>query len=274
MKTRSSSKKDATQPGSEQDEDGADDNTAKRKDEQRDDSHQKDSKPSKPKGKKRAREEPLKEPVHKRKKTTTVKEPSERKKTQKSKPTKEGDASNTPSEWIPPSVKRTKKEDALCDPNIPFSSKDLDSLPKRNGPTERCLRKGPHGSPTKDELGYELDYKAIAKASHRPRARAMSDKYMEMLDREAENDRRREEIMGVSEAESHKLPGIAESAMTNRVAIDLGIPYHTVGMGEFEEWHRRGFRAELKDWKNLPKEQVDRLLKIQSGCAFRKGRRE
>ncbi|KAL9065790.1 MAG: hypothetical protein Q9161_008015 [Pseudevernia consocians] len=41
--------------------------------------------------------------------------------------------------------------------------------------------------------------------------------------------------------------GIREQAWDDRVARDLGIAYHEVGIEEYEEWQKKGFKAKKGD---------------------------
>lgn len=60
-------------------------------------------------------------------------------------------------------------------------------------------------------------------------------------------------------------------AQDDRVAKDLGIPYHEVGIQEYEELHKKGFRAKPGEFENIPKRESDRITKLATGSAFRKG---
>jgi hypothetical protein len=61
-------------------------------------------------------------------------------------------------------------------------------------------------------------------------------------------------------------------AWDDRVSRDLGIPYHAADLEDFEEWYRRGFRAEEGKFEaeNMMEEERARINKIVIGCAFRK----
>ena len=55
------------------------------------------------------------------------------------------------------------------------------------------------------------------------------------------------------------------------MAKDLGIAFHEVGMEEYEEWQRRGFKAQVKEHKDLSEQEVKRLRDLATGSALRKG---
>lgn len=150
----------------------------------------------------------------------------------------------------------------------PPSESSSDGSSTDDDPVQRCLNKGPNGSPTYDSLGYELDYHAIAAASRRPRARS-GKKYMEMLERGQNEDDRKAELMGMNRNE---VSAFSMMAWDDRVSRDLGIPYHKVQMEHFEEWYEKGFRAQPGEFnsKNITPEEDKRILKLAVGSAFRK----
>jgi len=171
----------------------------------------------------------------------------------------------------PKAAKATKEK-----PKAPPSSKDKKSPPSESSsdssstddPVQRCLNKGPNGSPTYDSLGYELDYHAIAASTRRPRARS-GKKYMEMLERERNEGDRKTELMGMNRNE---VSAFSMMAWDDRVSRDLGIPYHKVKMEHFEEWYEKGFRAQPGEFnaKNITPEEKERINKLAVGSAFRK----
>ncbi len=150
----------------------------------------------------------------------------------------------------PPSPKRPRKQ----------------TPPLSKSPTAICLRKGPMGSPTFDEMGYELDYKYLCKVSHK-RSRPSFEHTMKMIEKDKKELKRKSEIMGLSEEKCQQ----QETAWDDRVARDLGMAYHEVGIDEYEEWHKRGFHADPGDFENLSDKEKKRLDKIQVGSALRKG---
>ena len=156
----------------------------------------------------------------------------------------------------PPSPKRRRKA-------TPGSQKiDPDGDIAR---IEKCRRKGLNGSPTYDTLGFELDKEYIIKHTG-GRPRSLGKKALDRLDQKSKDKQRKAEIIG--------LPGddntIHEQAWDDRVARDLGIAYHEVGMEEYEEWHKKGFKAKKKEFELSEKERK-RLMDLMSGSALRKG---
>ncbi|KAL8899382.1 MAG: hypothetical protein Q9207_006227 [Kuettlingeria erythrocarpa] len=138
--------------------------------------------------------------------------------------------------------------------------------PPKESPIQICLRKGPQGSPTYDEAGYELDFAYILKSTRRPQR--LGKRGMEKLKQDRKQDERKRELMAVTESQARKF---YMGAMDNKVAQDLGIAYHEVGMEEYEEWHKKGFRRKEGELENLDDEEQERLEKLVTGCALRKG---
>ena len=67
------------------------------------------------------------------------------------------------------------------------------------------------------------------------RSRRLSDTAMEWSEKRKEKDERKMEIMGLLEERNRF--GVCD----DRVARDLGIAYHEVGLEEYEKWARKGF---------------------------------
>ncbi|KAL8751589.1 MAG: hypothetical protein Q9184_006023, partial [Pyrenodesmia sp. 2 TL-2023] len=138
--------------------------------------------------------------------------------------------------------------------------------PPSEGPVQVCLRKGPQGSPTYDEAGYELDFDYILKSVRPPKR--LGKRGLEQLREQRKEDERKKELMEVTEEQARKL---YMGAMDDKVARDLGIAYHEVGIEEYEEWHKRGLRRKEGELENLDDEERKRLEKLATGCALRKG---
>ena len=60
-------------------------------------------------------------------------------------------------------------------------------------------------------------------------------------------------------------------ACDDRVAQDLGIAYHKVGVEEYKKRVENGFSAKKEELEKTSKEERDRLMGLASGCALRKG---
>ena len=156
----------------------------------------------------------------------------------------------------PPSPKRRRRA-------TPESQKiDPDSDIAR---IEECRRKGLKGSPTYDKLGFELDKEYIIKHTG-GRPRPPGGKALDRLKQKRKDREKKAEIIGVLGDDNL----IHEDAWDDRVARDLGIAYHEVGMEEYEEWQKKGFKAKKEDF-DLSKDDQDRLMDLTSGSALRKG---
>ena len=105
-------------------------------------------------------------------------------------------------------------------------------------PVETCRQKGLSGSPTYDEHGFELDKEYIIKrTSNRAptRSEAWGKKAEAHWDLKKKEDERIGEMMGVPFTQQSPLHHFA---WDDRVARDLGIAFHEVGMEECELYFR------------------------------------
>ena len=156
----------------------------------------------------------------------------------------------------PPSPKRRRKA-------TPESHKvDPDSNIAR---IEECRRKGLNGSPTYDTLGFELDKEYIIKRTG-GRPRPLGKKALDHLEQKRKNGEKKAEIIGLLGDDNE----IREEAWDDRLARDLGIAYHEVGMEEYEEWQKKGFTAKKEEF-DLSEKERKRLMDLMEGCALRKG---
>ncbi|KAH8594006.1 hypothetical protein B0O99DRAFT_625740 [Bisporella sp. PMI_857] len=134
-----------------------------------------------------------------------------------------------------------------------------------------CYNKGPNGSPTYDEYGFELDYKKVADWM-KPKAynkRSM----VNGMERHLERRKREDEKMKAIFFEHGEAPERSDNSeyWKDRVSKDLNVPWHRVGVKEFEEWERRGFKKARKgDYENITKEDRERMLGLMSGASLRK----
>ena len=170
----------------------------------------------------------------------------------------------------PPSPKRRKKNNGIAPRINPLPWLDEDFRRQ-----EEVRRKGLKGSPTYDTLGYELDKEyIIKKVSNRPASArsAWGPKAMEKFAKERRDTERKVEILGINKSENNISP-LDEMAWDDKVARDLGKAYHEVGVEEYEEWKKRGFKikeGEL-DLENIPEEEKARISRVATGSALRKG---
>lgn len=132
-------------------------------------------------------------------------------------------------------------------------------------PTSAVFRKGPNGSPTYDRLGYELDRDYVLKYCGGGRPRPLSKRAQKHIEEQGKEEQRKMEIIGLPESCNRF------HACDDRVARDLGIAYHEVGVEEYERWAAKGFNAKKEDFENPSEEEKDRLFTLMQGCALRKG---
>ena len=131
-------------------------------------------------------------------------------------------------------------------------------------PTSAVFKKGPNGSSTYDRLGYELDRDYVLKyCGGRPRP--LSKRAQKHIEEQGKEDQRKMEIMGLPESCNRF------RACDDRVARDLDIAYHEVGVEEYERWAAKGFNAKEEDFANPSREEKDRLFGLMGGSALRKG---
>jgi hypothetical protein len=147
----------------------------------------------------------------------------------------------------------------------PESKAKITKVPKSGKSSKLAAGKK---KPIYDALGYEIDPVKVAKAKRRPR-QPSPDSYMKMLDDDRKEGDRKAEIMGT--------PRDQVSAMTlmvwkDRVARELGKPYHKVVMNDYEEIFRRGIKFKEGEFlaENISQEEEDRILKLAIGSDFRK----
>ena len=172
----------------------------------------------------------------------------------------DGTSSSTP--WKPPKTKKTDIErsinfvGATFPPNL--KPKDIYKL------HDKVLRQEPNGPPVYDGLGYKLSYEKLKPTMTRRRYNPV--RHMRYLEGEMEKSKRIREIMG----QPDNTNTLVEMAWADRVPRDLDIPFHTVGVPDYEEWRRRGFRLEPGELRDQPSKQgVQRLFTLEEGMAFR-----
>lgn len=157
------------------------------------------------------------------------------------------------------------REHALKDPNHVFHELYV------------CFYKGPNGSPTYDEAGFELDYDKVARWIQ-PEAYNKS-KMMSSMDRSiarrAEERKKMAKIFFEPGAVPADHPELCrdEEYWKDRVSKDLGVPWHKIGVEHFEEWEKLGFpKAKAGEYMycNASKADKDRMMGLLTGASLRK----
>lgn len=106
-----------------------------------------------------------------------------------------------------------------------------------------------------------------------PSARsAWGKKAMDHFAKQRRETKRKVELLGLDKSENNISP-FDEFAWCDKVARDLGIAYHLVGMEEYEEWKRQGFSVKEGELEreNIPEEERERISRLATGSALRKG---
>ena len=170
-----------------------------------------------------------------------------------------------------PPAKRRKRGNGVAPPSSKSNSWAAEDLRR----VEQVRRKGLNGSPTYDTLGYELDKEYIIKktSNRAPSARsAWGQKAMDHFAEERRKTERKVKILGLDKSCNNISP-FDEFVWDDKVARDLGIAYHEVGMEEYKEWKRRGFSVKEGELEreNIPEEERERISRLATGSALRKG---
>ena len=150
---------------------------------------------------------------------------------------------------------------ALKDPNHTFHDLHI------------CYKKGPHGSPTYDEAGFQLDYDKVAEWM-RPKAynkKSMVNGMERHLKRVEQERAKMAAIFFVGgEAPGNKFD-TTDKCWSDRVSKDLGVPWHKVNPKTFEDWEKHGFEKQnSEDWKEVTEEERKRMNKMLCGASLRK----
>lgn len=136
-----------------------------------------------------------------------------------------------------------------------------------------CYEKGPKGSPTYDAAGFELDYEKVANWMRpKPYNKAAIMRGVDKnLNRKEIETTRMIELFWEPGAISSDEPYYDTNYWKDRVSKDLGVPWHKVGVAEFEKWDKMGFpKAKKGDYENPSKEERDRMMRMMEGASLRK----
>lgn len=166
-----------------------------------------------------------------------------------------------------PSGKKKVGDDhreALARQPVPIGAKASKMGPK-DDMFETMSKQGPNGPPIYDELGFELDYK---RCTGGPSSKdAMLDASERVMDRMERETAAKVRVTGMKKAAFEDI----EDAWDDRVSRDLGIPFHMVGSKQYQEWKRKGFKADPKEIEKIAEQDSERLDFLVEGCSLRKG---
>ncbi|KAH7385562.1 hypothetical protein DE146DRAFT_212228 [Phaeosphaeria sp. MPI-PUGE-AT-0046c] len=139
----------------------------------------------------------------------------------------------------------------------------------------QCYDKGPQGSPTYDEAGFQLDYDKVAEWM-KPKAYRKST-MVRGMERRIEQAMREEKQMFElffqgPPKDTAKISGSVKGYLKDHVSKDLNIPWHQVKPEHFKLWREKGFQPVVYEewWKEPNAEEKKRMTKMMSGASLRK----
>ncbi len=138
-----------------------------------------------------------------------------------------------------------------------------------------CHEKGPKGSPTYDESGFQLDYHKVADWM-KPQAYNKSAMVNGMEKRLKRMDEEKAKMVaaffqGGKGPEEDAL--CVEDLLKDKVSKDLGVAFHKVTPTTVEEWAAKGFAKEDPSKyvrSTITKEEQKRFLSLSMGASLRK----
>ncbi|RDW60599.1 hypothetical protein BP6252_11982 [Coleophoma cylindrospora] len=137
-----------------------------------------------------------------------------------------------------------------------------------------CYEKGPNGSPSYDKSGFELDYKKVANWMRpRPYNKSAMVRGMDKAVNEAVQAEKRMAELFFEKGEAPEDTSASDGAdyWRDRVSKDLNIPWHKIGVAEFEQWDKMGFKKARKgEYETFTQEETDRMVGLMSGASLRK----
>ncbi|KAF2665951.1 hypothetical protein BT63DRAFT_44740 [Microthyrium microscopicum] len=137
-----------------------------------------------------------------------------------------------------------------------------------------CHKKGPNGSPTYDEGGFQVDWKKVDKWT-KPRAynkNRIVNESRDYMDTEFEERQKMFEIFFDGGPEFDMDFWDWGFYMKDQLSKDLGIPYHQITSASFRNWQELGFEKQnAKTWWHEPnEEEKKRESKMRRGGGLRK----
>lgn len=171
-----------------------------------------------------------------------------------------------------PATSRASYNDKAVEARRAKDARIVDKFQADLNRQEKLLKRGPVGRAIYDTQGFELDYTKVLKSRRRPQgARGRnSTSYMKMIEKDLAQDREVEGIIGLPE---NGLSGsTVRSAVQDRVARDLDVPWHKIDISHYGQWKELGFKVDPDEFKleNIPEQERERLSELSSGSALRK----
>ncbi|KAF4463719.1 Adenine nucleotide alpha hydrolase [Fusarium albosuccineum] len=137
-----------------------------------------------------------------------------------------------------------------------------------------CHKKGPNGSPTYDDAGFQLDYDKVAKWM---KPTAYNKKAMvNGMNRRLEEDAKEVKAMTESFFIDGKGPGGGHTSdykfyLQDHVSKDLGVPWHQIDSKKVAEWANSFDKIDANEWWREPNEEErKRFMKMLGGASLRK----
>ncbi|KAI8635243.1 hypothetical protein F5Y19DRAFT_407109 [Xylariaceae sp. FL1651] len=115
-----------------------------------------------------------------------------------------------------------------------------------------CYKNGPHGKPTYDGAGFQLNYKKVAEWM-RPKSYSKSRAVKGMENSLARGAREQRDIFRSffvhGDEPDYSQSFIVEDYIKDRISKDLGIPWHQIGPQQAYEWEQKGFQKQkFSEW--------------------------
>lgn len=141
-----------------------------------------------------------------------------------------------------------------------------------------CRGKGPDGSPTYDQAGFELDYDKVMDWFKPHPIRKPTLKQSERMHERFKQKHKDEKEMGrlfykngAAPEDSIKRPSCAPDAWKEKVGKDLGVLWHEIDLDDFREWDRQGFpKAGKGEYEKFTDDERKHFTDLLTGASLRK----
>lgn len=140
----------------------------------------------------------------------------------------------------------------------------------------RCFDKGPNGSPTYDNAGFQVDYQKVADSLNPAgctKRAAVQGMNMAVAGMQSLEEKMISVFFDDTVEKKKKFPrgGVPIHLVQDTISKDLGIPLCKIGREEVGLWEQKGFKKhKLEDWMTFSEEDKKRYMKMLRGGYFRK----
>ncbi|KAF2969144.1 hypothetical protein GQX73_g4383 [Xylaria multiplex] len=138
-----------------------------------------------------------------------------------------------------------------------------------------CYRRGPHGQPTYDSAGFQLDFDKVAEwmkpqAYNKQRIVRGAMRAVDRAKREEQELFNSFFVPGDQPDSNHGCD--VTNHVKDHISKDLGIPWHQINAQRAREWLDKGFeQKKFSEWWQKPnKEEGKRMLNMLGGGSLRK----